>query len=223
MQLATVTESAKIARMKYTLLMSVLLGLSLGCGKGEDPEAPVMHLFDASKPADQKILAQLRIVVRKPVGNLTRGDLAKVKKLKVNDAGITDVSVFVELKNLEELILNKNEITDLTPLAKISGLEKLSVNFNKISNLAPVAKMEKLRELQIYYNEVSDLKPISDMQHLRVLWIMNNKISDLKPLYGLNNLVEVHLNDNKGLDYKKISGLYVALPKCKVNHNTRQR
>jgi len=208
-----------IRAMKHAILLFSLLTL-LGCGKGEeDPDASVMHLFDAAKPTDQKILAQLRIAVRKPVGDLTRGDLDKVKKLKVRESGITDLTIFVELRNLEELNLNKNKITDLKPLVKLANLKKLSVNFNQISDLSPVPEMKALREFQVYNNQVSDLKPLSGMTDLKAVWLMNNKISDLKPLYGLKGLVEVHLNGNPGLNQAKIYEIYLQLPKCKVVHD----
>lgn len=208
--------------MRLALIFLTVL-LVAGCGSDEDPDASVMHLFDAAKPADQKVMAAVRIALRKPVGDLTRGDLDKVTELKVREAEISDVSLFVEMRNLEDLNLNKNKITDLTPLTKLANLKKLSVCFNQITDLSPVPQMKKLRELKIYYNQISDLKPISDMQHLQVLHIMNNKISDLKPLYGLKDLKEVHLNSNTDLNYIKISQLYIALPKTKVVHDTQRK
>jgi len=214
--------TGKIGAMKHAILIFSLLTL-LGCGKGgEDPDASVMNLFDAAKPADQKILAQLRIAVRKPVGDLTRGDLDKVKVLKVRESEIADLSLFVELRNLEELDLHKNKITDLKPLVKLPNLKKLRVSFNQISDLSPLPEMKALRELKIYNNQVSDLKPLSEMPDLKMVWLMNNNISDVKPLYGLKGLAEVHLNGNKGLNKPKIHELYIALPKCKVVHDIKR-
>ena len=214
--------AGRIWAMKRAILLFSVLTLA-GCGKGDgDPDAPVMHLFDAAKPTDQKILKQIRIATRKPVGDLTRGDLDKVKVLKVRESEIADLSIFAELRNLEELDLHKNKITDLKPLVKLPNLKKLRVSFNEISDLSPLPEMKALREVKLYNNQVSDLKPLSEMPDLKAVWLMNNKISDVKPLYGLKGLAEVHLNGNKGLNKPKIYELYTELPKCKVVHDIKR-
>ena len=99
---------------------AVLLALVLGVGQSV--------LAADKKPliADPTVEKVLRKELKKPEGELTEADLAKVTRLDFNDTQITDVGLkeAAKLQELTSLVLNDTHITD----AGVAELKKALPN-----------------------------------------------------------------------------------------------
>ncbi len=113
------------------------------------PEPPV--LFN-----DAKLEAAVRKALEKPVGPLTRKDLASLKKLQAVGMGITDLTGLEHATNLTRLLLAGNHVGDLTPLAQMTGLTALNLRQNQVSDVTPLANLTKLTELNLSANKITD-------------------------------------------------------------------
>ena len=119
----------------------------------------VVVLVGQSVVADDKLIADpivekaIRGELKKPEGELTEADLAKVTRLDFNDTQITDVGLkeAAKLKNLYWLSLGDTKITDagLKELAKLQQLGWLYLSDTKITDagLKEVAKLKNLDTL----------------------------------------------------------------------------
>jgi|ETN02SMinimDraft_4_1059925.scaffolds.fasta_scaffold43248_2 hypothetical protein len=113
------------------------------------PEPPV--LFN-----DAKLEAAVRKALEKPVGPVTRKDLASLKKLQAVGMGITDLTGLEHATNLTRLLLAGNHVGDLTPLAGMTGLTALNLRQNQVSDVTPLANLTKLTELNLSANKITD-------------------------------------------------------------------
>ena len=96
--------------------------------------------------ADPIVEKEVREELKKPEGELTEADLAKVTRLDFNDTQITDVGLkeAAKLKNLYWLSLGDTKITDagLKELAKLQKLKILFLTDTKVTK-AGVAELKK--------------------------------------------------------------------------------
>ena len=126
--------------MKQVLLMIAVVALVAGCGTTKvDPNAP-------ANISDPIVEEKVRNFLKKPTGELTNADLAKITSLnlnltKITDAGLKDVA---KMQNLEYLSLQQTKITDagLKDLAKLKKLKWLSLHSTKVTK-AGVAEIRK--------------------------------------------------------------------------------
>ena len=133
----------------------------------------------------------VRATIKKPVGEITLADMAKLtelicyawdltglehatnlKKLTLQcNFMLRDISSLARLTNLEELKISPppaggwGELIDLTPLANLTNLRK-AVLYGKFSDISPLAKLVNLRELRLFSNQVSDVSVLADLKNL---------------------------------------------------------
>ena len=105
--------------------------------------------------ADPIVEKAVRKSLKKPTGELTKADLANVRKLylagtKITDVGLTEVG---KLQNLTGLALSDTQITDagLKEVAKLQQLKGLYLTGTQITDagLKEVAKMKQLELLRL--------------------------------------------------------------------------
>ena len=134
----------------------------------------------------QVIEAVIRKELKKPIGELTKADLEKVKRLDLNNKGITDISALAELKELEVLNIHSNRISDLNPLVELS----------------------KLVHLELYENQITDLKPLGRLNSLKILWLTENpKIKDYSPIAGIRGQLESYSSGRNGIANLDVLGI----------------
>jgi Leucine-rich repeat (LRR) protein len=111
--------------------------------------------------ADPIVEKEIRRVLEKPEGELTKADLEKVADLylgdtKITDAGLKDVA---KMKQLERLTLIRTGITDasLKEVAKLQNLTKLNLYDTQITDagLKEVAKLLDLTYLDLTRTKVT--------------------------------------------------------------------
>ena len=147
--------------MKQILVMIAVVGCSKDTPEAfqaAEAEAQVASkpspMPDPVPPVDEKVIAVTDPIVEKairesllePTGELTKADLEKVTRLrlqitKITDAGLKEVA---KLQQLENLYLNGTKITDvgLKDVAKMKQLEGLWLDDTKVTK-AGVAELKK--------------------------------------------------------------------------------
>ena len=135
--------------------------------------------------ADPIVETAVRENLKKPEGEITKAELAKVTRLnlgftKITDEGLKDVA---KLQQLEWLILINTKITDagLKDVAKLRKLEELRLDGTKITDegLKDVAKLENLKGLSLNSTQVTDvgLKDVAKLQNLIAFSLFRTKIT----------------------------------------------
>ena len=151
--------------------------------------------------ADPIVETAVRENLKKPEGEITKAELAKVTRLnlgftKITDEGLKDVA---KLQQLEWLILINTKITD--------------------AGFKDVAKLQKLGELVLEKTQITDegLKEVAKLQKLGELDLTSTKITDagLKHVAKLKELKAFHLKGTK-VTKAGVAELKKALPNCYI-------
>ncbi|XP_016105173.1 cilia and flagella associated protein 410 [Sinocyclocheilus grahami] len=110
-------------------------------------------------------------------------DLDSVKKLNCWGCNLTDISIFVEIPNIEVLTLSANQISSLEHISSCRHLSELYLRRNSIASL-------------------SELKHLQQLSRLKVLWLAENPCCDAEPhryrMTVIRNLPGLHKLDNQG-------------------------
>lgn len=149
----------------------------------QDPVAePSLDLVDAEIAKDIKISR----------------DLAnRVRILKLEKAGVSNLQGLENFTNLRSLNLSCNQISDLKPLENLTDITYLNLANNKITSIKNLKNFVNLTELNLQNNQISDISVIAQFSQLTELDIAHNKIWDLTPLKEiLPNLSDLATNDN---------------------------
>ena len=148
----------------------------------------------------------VRNALKKPTGDLTCADMAKLTQLSANanveDEGnpelITSLEGLQFAVNLTTLSLNDNgAISDLGPLSGLTKLTELNLISNSISDLSPLSSLTSLTRLTLNYNAVADLKPLAALTGLQDLELAVNLVTDVSPLRDLTKLYILDLYFNE--------------------------
>nr|WP_319777196.1 transporter substrate-binding domain-containing protein [uncultured Sphaerochaeta sp.] len=139
------------------------------------------------------VVSSLPSLVDFAMGNCSVSDFSPLyslplKKLRIGEMGISDISFlsnFSDLSNLTVLKLRWNEITDISYLSHFTKLEDLDLDYNRISDFSSVSGMTNLLQLSIGYNDFSDLDFISSLKSLWHLEVYGSSVTDLSPIKTL--------------------------------------
>ncbi|MCZ0941803.1 MAG: leucine-rich repeat domain-containing protein [Gammaproteobacteria bacterium] len=162
--------------------------------------------------------ALLRRLGKEPGDALYAHELAALRDLIANDAGITSLEGLQSATGLVALHFNDNPISDLSPLSGLTKLERLGFWNNAVADLSPLSGLTELRRLSFLNNAVADLSPLSGLTKLEHLTIGINAVVDLSPLSGLTELEFLDSGDNAVVDLSPLSGL-TKLRELHVSHN----
>ena len=107
---------------QFALLVAVVV--LVGCGK--------KPLFDPNNKDHVKIEAAIRKELKKPEGELTKADLAKVRRLALSTTRITDAGLkeVAKMKQLTKLHLSRTKITDAGVAELKKALPKCEIESN---------------------------------------------------------------------------------------------
>ena len=140
-----------------------------------------------------------------PNASITAEEMATLKELIANDAGIRDLTGLEFAINLTDLYAPDNQIADLSPLSELTNLGVLDIWHNPIESLSALAGLSNLEHITLVGDGgISDISPLAGLVKLRFFLTWGNPISDLSPLAGLTQLE--HL-DICGADVSDITPL----------------
>ena len=143
-----------------------------------------------------------------PSDTITALDMATLKRLELDNKGITDLTGLEFAINLNWLDLSKNNITDLSPITSLIKLNELRFNWNPVSDISPLKGLKNLTGLWFEENrQVSDVSPLAGLINLERLHFSSTLISDLSPLKGLTNLTALEYNWMRAPDLSILVGL----------------
>ena len=185
--------------------MGIVLLMACGKGTGDDPSSSGSSRAGKQKgapnndKAKKAIDQEIRYRLKKPTSKLKSEDMDKIEELVIGGNDITDLTPFMEFKNLEKLALFRNPITDLTPLKGLT----------------------RLKDLQLYNNQITDLTPLKGLAELTHLNIRFNQVADLTPIIGLKKLNRLDVRNNPGLTKADIEQIKEALPRCYLIHSVK--
>jgi len=250
--------------MKNIILLIAVV-IVVGCGKDnqtakEAPkETPAKTKFsdpanstepikvadsNATKPVKELTVEEkeIRRVLKKPTGELTKADLEKVKGLDFNGNHLTkspeglekltklkdlflsgnqltNVKGLEKLTQLQDLWLADNKLTSVKSLEMLTQLKHLYLHHNKLSDVKGLEKLLQLKSLHLHNNQLTSVKGLENLTQLKDLFLEDNKLTDVKGLEKLNQLTKLDLRNNPDLTKAQIAELQKALPKCKIHSN----
>ncbi len=160
---------------------------------------------------DEKLRRKIEAALKKSIGDdITQADMAKLRTLNANNAGITNLTGLEFAIYLESLDLSDNQISDISPLQPLVYLTVLKLPFNQIVNISPLQRLVKLTELVLSSNQIKDISALTGLVELTELDLSSNQIKDISALTGLLNLKWLYLSDNQ------ISGISALQPLLKL-------
>ena len=142
-----------------------------------------------------------------PDADITQLDMARLRKLTVENKQITDLTGLEHALRMNSLHLSRNQITDITPITGLTELIYLSLDENSIDDTTPLTGLTGLEYLYLYDNEISNITPLTGLTNVVDLSLDRNQISDITPLKGLTNVVDLSLNGNQISDITPLTGL----------------
>lgn len=115
--------------------------------------------------------------------------------------GLGSLSKFTSLK---KLYLNECGITDITPLCKLVNLETLNLTNNDIKNISGIENLKNLKELSLDENNIKDFSPLATL-NIQNLTTKNQFLKNIPILFNGNEAVIKHPLKNKDGSFMAIS------------------
>ena len=165
-----------------------------------EPAKPEALVFDPNRGGHRDIEEVIRRNLKKPEGEITAEDMAKLRSFHLHIRGVTDIS----------------------PLKGAINMDSLGIQDCMLSDLTALAGMKNLKTLNAHRNRISDLSPLAGLTNLRYLGLAKNQITDLSSLAGLKQLTYLTLRSNPKLTRAQIDQLQKALPNCEIIHDAKK-
>lgn len=153
--------------------------------------------------------------------------LTKVEYLNLNHARrVSDYSLapLSGLTGLRRLRLAENRITDVSSLSGLTNLVRLDLPRNEIADLSPLSGLTGLRELYLHANRITEVSSLSELINLEWLDLRVNQITDISSLDGLAARTHISWVKNPGapIGGAKIEGpwLWVPIPEKQLDTRT---
>ena len=166
-----------------------------------------------------------RITDLRPLTNLTNLTYLYIWHREVADMPrVTnlDIRPLSGLINLKRLSLENSGISDISLLAGLKELQHLGLSYNTIEDISPLAGLKKLIHLNLSDNSITDLSPLSGLTNLRELWIEGNPVTNFRPLDALNLTdfrSDVDVNDDGVVNIQDLVIVANALGKAEPDLN----
>ncbi|MBU3101773.1 MULTISPECIES: leucine-rich repeat domain-containing protein [Clostridium] len=157
---------------------------------------------------DKNLEKSIRNIIRRPNGNIFKGDVNTIWELDASDSNITDISGVEYFTKLNSLDLSNNQISNVEPLRGLTNLESVDLSNNQISNVEPLRGLTNLESVNLSNNQINNLEPLRGMTNLIYLNLAGNQLNNIEPLKGMTELVELYLDGNQITDYTSISSFY---------------
>lgn len=180
-------------------------------GKATGTEKGILDIKDLKGTPDFKF------AVSRGIKSIKGLEYAKnLKRLKLNENEISDISPLTDLTNLEYIEIQRNRIVDLKPLSKLTKLTYLKLYNNLIEDVTPLSTLVNLTGLDLHYNVavegsesnktiskgITDISSvIENMPNLTFLDVSANRISSVTGLEKLDKLKHIDFSGNNVSDY----------------------
>lgn len=146
-----------------------------------------------------------------------------LRKLKVNENEIADITPLKNLTKLEYLEIQRNRIVDINPLKNLTNLTFLKLYNNLIEDITPLSNLTNLTGLDLHYNVtvegdelhkniskgITDISALKNLKNLTFLDISANRIEDVSIIKDLNKIEHLDISGNRVKNYEGL-GDYIA-------------
>lgn len=146
-----------------------------------------------------------------------------LRKLKVNENEIADISPLKNLTKLEYLEIQRNRIVDVNPLKNLTNLKFLKLYNNLIEDVTPLSNLTNLTGLDLHYNVtvggdeshkiiskgITDISALKNLKKLEFLDISANRIEDISILKNFDKIKDLDFSGNRVKNYEGL-GNYIA-------------
>ena len=138
----------------------------------------------------------LRVAIAEALGkdsgaSVTEADMQRLRTLRADDKGISDLTGLESATNLERIELRRNEISDLTPIAGLTRLNNIKLRGNLISDVSSLANLTNVDWLGLEENAITDFSPLEKLIKLNGIGISGNPVTDVTPLASLISLERI--------------------------------
>ena len=149
--------------MKIILTVLFCLCVLVGC-KHKSPTVEI---------ADPIIEKEIRRVLEKPSGELTKADLEKVTRLHLYYNKLTEVPNDLEkLTQLNDLFLEYNQLTSVKRLEKLTQLSTLHLSANQLTTVKGLEKLTQVKTMRLSAFEMTEppkgLEKLSQLEKLHL-------------------------------------------------------
>lgn len=176
------------------------------------------------KPTSLKGTKDFKFAVTRGMKSIKGLEYAKnLKKLKLNENEISDISPLKNLTKLEYLEIQRNRIVDVNPLKNLTNLKFLKLYNNLIEDIAPLSNLTNLTGLDLHYNVtvggneshkiiskgITDISALKNLKKLEFLDISANRIEDISILKNFDKIKDLDFLGNRVKNYEGL-GDYIA-------------
>ncbi|MCL2402409.1 MAG: leucine-rich repeat domain-containing protein [Oscillospiraceae bacterium] len=122
-------------------------------------------------------------------------------------SNLKDLSIFDDLKNMQNLTIHASGVTDFSPLSNLTNLTTLDLQQHQIGDISSIdfARLSNLTELRLWSNQITDIMPLATLTNLTFLHLSDNQITNVSPLSGMTNLIMLNLHNNHINDVTPLS------------------
>lgn len=176
------------------------------------------------KPTSLKGTKDFKFAVTRGMKSIKGLEYAKnLKKLKLNENEISDISQLKNLTKLEYLEIQRNRIVDVNPLKNLTNLKFLKLYNNLIEDVTPLSNLTNLTGLDLHYNVtvggdeshkiiskgITDISALKNLKKLEFLDISANRIEDISILKNFDKIKDLDFSGNRVKNYEGL-GNYIA-------------
>ena len=176
------------------------------------------------KPTSLKGTKDFKFAVTRGMKSIKGLEYAKnLKKLKLNENEISDISPLKNLTKLEYSEIQRNRIVDVNPLKNLTNLKFLKLYNNLIEDIAPLSNLTNLTGLDLHYNVtvsgdeshkiiskgITDISALKNLKKLEFLDISANRIEDISILKNFDKIKDLDFLGNRVKNYEGL-GDYIA-------------
>lgn len=176
------------------------------------------------KPTSLKGTKDFKFAVTRGMKSIKGLEYAKnLKKLKLNENEISDISPLENLTKLEYLEIQRNRIVDINPLKNLTNLKFLKLYNNLIEDVTPLSNLTNLTGLDLHYNVtvggdeshkiiskgITDISALKNLKKLEFLDISANRIEDISILKNFDKIKDLDFSGNRVKNYEGL-GNYIA-------------
>ena len=176
------------------------------------------------KPTSLKGTKDFKFAVTRGMKSIKGLEYAKnLKKLKLNENEISDITPLKNLTKLEYLEIQRNRIVDVNPLKNLTNLKFLKLYNNLIEDIAPLSNLTNLTGLDLHYNVtvggdeshkiiskgITDISAFKNLKKLEFLDISANRIEDISILKNFDKIKDLDFSGNRVKNYEGL-GDYIA-------------
>lgn len=146
------------------------------------------------------------------------GNLTSLRRLSLNNCGLTTIEPLQNLTGLNYLDLSNNTIRNIQVLSNFIGVTELRLQHNVLTDLGSLTVMKDLTKLDVSYNSLTTLSPVCNLTDMVWLDANHNTLTEVANVGNLTALQYLNLSNNSLTDIASL-GTCTALSELNLASN----